>query len=290
MLPSVGVSGFGLEVARPPTMHVKKTLPPTLSGFPGEAEVRYFVKATVARQALLKENPRAYAPFNFFPIEPPRPPSTSSQVFARQKHTFAHHDELPKNQKMKSLFGMKAVAAGSQSGGDAMILSVDARLPEPAVLTCNQAVPLSIIVKKLSASTDAIYLQSLQVSLIGHTRVRAHEIFRVEQNSWIIMSKSNMGVRLSNASDPDGTEVHVDDGLWRGLPLPNTVAPSFETCNIARYYQLDVRVGLMSGGQTSASKVRVLQLPSKTHEALALVVNSHAFADYRHRLRPSFCR
>lgn len=36
--------------------HVKKTLPPTLSGLPGEAEIRYYVKATVQRPGLFKEN------------------------------------------------------------------------------------------------------------------------------------------------------------------------------------------------------------------------------------------
>ena len=29
--------------------HVKRALPPTLAGFPGEAEIRYYVKATVKR-------------------------------------------------------------------------------------------------------------------------------------------------------------------------------------------------------------------------------------------------
>ena len=29
--------------------HVKKALPPTLASFPGEAEIRYYIKATVKR-------------------------------------------------------------------------------------------------------------------------------------------------------------------------------------------------------------------------------------------------
>jgi hypothetical protein len=39
--------------------HVKKTLPPSLSGFPGEAEIRYYVKVTVGRASLWKENYRS---------------------------------------------------------------------------------------------------------------------------------------------------------------------------------------------------------------------------------------
>ena len=36
--------------------HIKKTLPPTLSGFPGEAEIKYYVKATVVRPKFYQEN------------------------------------------------------------------------------------------------------------------------------------------------------------------------------------------------------------------------------------------
>lgn len=39
--------------------HVKKTLPPSLSGFPGEAEIRYYVKATVVRPKFFQENIRS---------------------------------------------------------------------------------------------------------------------------------------------------------------------------------------------------------------------------------------
>lgn len=38
--------------------HVKKTLPPSLSGFPGEAEIKYYVKATVVRPKFFQGNIR----------------------------------------------------------------------------------------------------------------------------------------------------------------------------------------------------------------------------------------
>lgn len=38
--------------------HVKQTLPPALGGFPGEAEIKYFVKATVVRPKFYQENMR----------------------------------------------------------------------------------------------------------------------------------------------------------------------------------------------------------------------------------------
>ena len=54
-------------------MHVKKSLPPSLSGFPGEAEIKYYVKVTVVRPQLFKENHRAVG--------------TSNDAFFKQKLT-----------------------------------------------------------------------------------------------------------------------------------------------------------------------------------------------------------
>ncbi|KAI6839676.1 hypothetical protein KC365_g16764 [Hortaea werneckii] len=263
-MPTISMSGTGFEMAKPPSRHVKKTLPPTLSGFPGEAEIRYFVKATVNRHSFFKENSRAYTPFNFFPIEPPRPPSSGSEVFARQKHTFATlTGQEPVKSKMKGIFGLKKdndLKSGYSK--EAPFVSVDARLPEPAILNCNQEVPLRILVKKLNEFHEPIYLQSLQVSLIGSTKVRAHEVFRTETNSWVLMSKSNMGIVIGHPSDAVDTETVLDDRMWRGQPLPNTVAPSFETCNISRNYEVDVRVGLSySGSSGKDAKPQNVVLP-----------------------------
>ncbi|KAI7675073.1 hypothetical protein KC322_g15541, partial [Hortaea werneckii] len=268
-MPTISMSGTGFEMAKPPSRHVKKTLPPTLSGFPGEAEIRYFVKATVNRHSFFKENSRAYTPFNFFPIEPPRPSSSGSEVFARQKHTFAMMTaQEPVKSKMKGMFGLKKDSdLKSGYSTEAPFVSVDARLPEPAILNCNQEVPLRILVKKLNEFHEPIYLQSLQVSLIGNTKVRAHEVFRTETNSWVLMSKSNMGIVIGHPSDAVDTETVLDDRMWRGQPLPNTVAPSFETCNISRNYEVDVRVGLSyssSGGKDAKPQNVVLPLRLST--------------------------
>lgn len=243
----------GMEIARPATRHVKRTLPPTLSGFPGEAEIRYFVKVTVNRHSFFKENPRAYIPFNFFPIEPPRPPPTGSEVFARQKHRFDVFPESASSKsaqdKLKGVFSQSSAPTSPASGGSPLI-SIDARLPEPAVLTCNQSLPLRLILKKLNDCNDLVYLQSLQITLISYTKIRAHEVYRTESNSWIIVSRSNLGLLISSAAEGADTESIVDDSLWRSKLLPNTVAPNFETCNIERTHQLDIRIGLSYGGSS----------------------------------------
>lgn len=253
-----------MEIARPATRHVKKTLPPTLSGFPGEAEIRYYVKCTVNRHGFLKENARTQVPFNFFPIENPRPPVTGSESFARQKHMF---DGFPgpmnesAKEKMKGIFGKKSSSTPNSPlvAGGPPLVSIDARLPEPAILTCNQDIPLRLIFKKLSEVGDQVFMNSLQISLIGYTKIRAHEVYRTESNSWIICSTSNTNVPLGSPSDPVDAESILDDHLWRGPghTLPNTVAPSFEICNIERSYQLDIRIGLSYGNRDA--KVRIGQ-------------------------------
>lgn len=53
------LNALRLERAGNTDRHVRKTLPPTLTGLPGEAEIQYFVKVTVQRPAFYKENFRS---------------------------------------------------------------------------------------------------------------------------------------------------------------------------------------------------------------------------------------
>lgn len=59
MRTNLTTTGLRLDLLKDTNQHVKKPLPPTLSGFPGEAEIVYYVKATVQRPAFYKENYRA---------------------------------------------------------------------------------------------------------------------------------------------------------------------------------------------------------------------------------------
>lgn len=87
----------------------------------------------------------------------------------------------------------------------------------------------------------------LQIELIAYTKILAHDLTRTETGSCVVMSRSNMAIPLGNAADAVGAEWKIDPGLWNRLPLPPSVAPSFETCNIERTYELEMRVGLTHG-------------------------------------------
>jgi len=50
------------------TNHIKAGLPPTLSNFPGMADIEYYIKVTVHRKEFYKENPRTVRSINPFPV------------------------------------------------------------------------------------------------------------------------------------------------------------------------------------------------------------------------------
>jgi hypothetical protein len=104
-----------------------------------------------------------------------------------------------------------------------------------------------VLIKQLSERSEALTLQTLQIELVGHTRIRAHEVARTETNSWVIASLSNINMPIGSPSDSEGTETELSKEFWYGHKLPDTVAPSFMTCNIARTYELVVSVGLAYG-------------------------------------------
>ncbi|PNS15144.1 hypothetical protein CAC42_8145 [Sphaceloma murrayae] len=248
--PAISVAGMSVEIARPPPGHLRRPLPPTLRGFPGEAEIRYFLKATVARPNILKENIRAFVPFNFSPIEPPREPSTGAEAYARQKHQFNQALPAPEEKSdlkgKRSIFSLRNASVSDEKPplpelGDAPHISVEIRLPDPKILTANGDLPLRILCTALNDSVEHVFLQSLQVEIAYYTHVRAHQIHRNNQSSTVLLSKSNLSIPLEFN---DKKEAFIPAEMWYGIPVPNVLPPTFEICNLSRNYELIVRIGL----------------------------------------------
>ncbi|KAF7714739.1 Uncharacterized protein PECH_007724 [Penicillium ucsense] len=261
-------SGLKVEMARDTNRHVKKTLPPSLSGYPGMAEIQYFVKATVIRPQFYKENIRTIVPLNFLPIEPPRTGNPNEETYARRQHQFNSPPTLTK--KKSGLFG-RSTTTLRESTQELPRVSVESRLPNPSILTCNEPIPLRLIVKKVNNAPEVVFLQMLQIELISYTKVLAHDLTWQENGSWVVLSTSNMGQALSRPGDPAGTDWTIDPKIWAGLPLPSSVAPSFETCNIERSYELEVRVGLThstTGNTQPQMIVLPLRMPVKVYSGI----------------------
>ena len=134
-------------------------------------------------------------------------------------------------------------------------ISIDGRLPDPAIITCNESLPLRILVTKKNESPATIYLRTLSITLIGFTDIRAYDLRRQEAQSWVVMSQAHIDKALTNNIGGESNNVfEVDAALWKQRPLPNTVSPSFISCNIVRRYELEIKAGLSWG---SAQKINV---------------------------------
>ncbi|KAK0672453.1 hypothetical protein QBC41DRAFT_343866 [Cercophora samala] len=251
--------------------HVTKTLPPSFTGFPGEAEIRYYVKVTIQRPGLFKENWRYQIGLKFLPIEPPRPPKNNQEAYARRPFAFAPRTPPstapPSTKKRTSFFGRSntpqppaPVGGPSNTSSSTEVnlatppsIEMSARLPHPAILTCNKPIPLRLLAKKLAPSNGEVYLVAVQIDLIGKTIVRCQDLVNNEVNRWVIVSRQGLSIPVSKPDDAVGTEVVLPDAIWNNVPLPNTVMPSFLTCNLSREYQLEVKIGLAWGKPDNAS-------------------------------------
>ncbi|KAI1439246.1 hypothetical protein GGR50DRAFT_10250 [Xylaria sp. CBS 124048] len=268
-----GVGGFRTMDGAKQLMlaHVKSTLPPSLTGFPSEAEICYYIKVTVQRPGFFKENWRHQAGFKFLPIEPPRPDSSEQEAFARRPFTFKPLTPLTQR---KSFFGSKPINVLNGHGhghghGHAdrilPVIEMSARLPFPSILTCNEPIPLRLISRKVAPAKEQVYLTALEVALVGFTHVRVAHLEKVERTRWIVVSALNLSVALGSPSDPVDAEFEVPNTLWATQRLPNTIAPSFRTCNLARRYELELKLslswGLAGPGKTAGSLPQVISLP-----------------------------
>lgn len=263
--------------------HVTKTLPPSFTGFPKQAEIRYYIKVTIQRPGLFKENFRHQLGFKFLPIEPPRPPATNQEAYARRPFTFRpkspglggpslSSEAVPKKGSMFARKGSShSLVVNSTLSGDAEkppSIEISARLPHPSILTCNKPVPLRLLARKLVASRAECYLASIQIDLVGSTLIRCQDLVNTETTRWVVVSRHGLAVPLQRGPDDAiGVETEISRALWDAKPLPNTVMPSFVTCNLQRTYALEIKLGVSWGkppGTTAAIPDEAAAVPSST--------------------------
>jgi hypothetical protein len=219
---------------------------------------RYFVKVTVNRPSLFSRNLRAIVPFVFCPIEPPRPPPQHSQIFVRKKYTLAPSRQSTTDNAgfFGSLFG-KPPRPQTGNGGT---VAFEARLPNPAILVPTEPIPLTFLLKRDVGSQGVVYIRSVQI-MLGITTYIAAQGFRRELGYLLpVFNAGNLNLSLPAAD----TEITINpaDLLQsghgtKGLTLPDTVPPSFRTCNIARKYTLVLQMGVAA---SSSSPPEMIQL------------------------------
>src|SRR5579871_439791 len=224
-----------------PQGHVKQTLPPSLGGI-DDAYIRYFVKVTVNRPSFFSRNHRHIIPFVFCPIEPPRPPPQNNQIFVRKKHTLA----LSAKQQEPGFWG--GLFKKTPSTGNGGTVAFEARLPNPPIIVPTEPIPLSLYLKRVDASEGIIYVRSVQI-MLGMTTFIAAQGYRRELGYLLpILNVGNLNITLP----ANQNEIKIDPANLiqqtsqkaKGITLPDTVPPSFRTCNIARRYTLVLQMGV----------------------------------------------
>jgi hypothetical protein len=220
--------------------------------------------------------------FNFDPIEPPRP-SGSGEAYARRTQQFQETNNSRRpNSSFSTFFKSKSQSSVSTNGTSSTDgstlppakLTVDFRLPNPAILTCGAEIPIRLLLKNLTTRTKPVYLQSLQIELVGFTKIRAQEVEKVETQHWVLLSKNNMHRTIGNPSDAIDTEVELAPDLLSEIRVPDSACAEFATCNVGRWYELHASVGLSYGTKT-AGQVRCSQFDQSLT---------------RYRINSSFCR
>jgi hypothetical protein len=197
---------------------------------------RYIAEAK-HRPKFYKTNLRQFDPFIFLPIDPPRPPS-NNETFGRRRHEF-----FTPASKGNGLFNNPFRKASHIP----VRFSVEARLPNPPILVPNDPIPLRVMLNKTDPFPDVIFMRMLQIALLSDTQIRAHELSKVEQETIVILSVSDLQIPIGNENSVPGQELEVNPTMWLGRSLPENIPPSFTTCNISRSYSLKVDIGLSCG-------------------------------------------
>lgn len=136
------------------------------------------------------------------------------------------------------------------------------RLPNPSVLTCGADIPMRILIKSVGERSQPLFLKTFQIELVGHTKIRAQRTERIMGTSWVLVSLSNLHYPIGDHTVPD-SEAELSKELYAGHNLPDAVCPSFITCNIERFYEIVVTVGL-AYGSTKPGEVRLFCTISNT--------------------------
>jgi len=184
---------------------------------------------------------RQTVPFVFCPIEPPRPPQ-NSQIFVRKKYTLA----APPRQA-ESIFSFFRTKSPANTGNGGAV-TFEARLPNPPIIVPTEPIPLTFILRREGEGNGrVVYVRSVQI-MLGITTYIAAQGFRRELG--YLQPLMQLGdLNLTLAANKSEISFSPGDLLQtghaaKGLVVPDTIPPTFRTCNIARKYTMVLQIGV----------------------------------------------
>ena len=228
------------------------------------------MKVTVNRPSIFLRNLRQVVPFVFCPIEPPRPLQTN-QIFVRKKLTLAQPPQAIAESSPGFWGGLFRKAPSIASIGSTGVVAFEARLPHPAILVPAQPILVTLYLKRDADSAGIVYIRSIQVMLGITTYVTAQGFQRELGYLQPILDVRNLSLTLpanQNEVAINPADLVQQGPSSKGFALPDTIPPSFRTCNIARKYTLVLQMGVSS-------------TPQATPEIVQLTVDVQVFSGFK---------
>ncbi|POS86709.1 hypothetical protein EPUL_000871 [Erysiphe pulchra] len=213
--------------------HVKQILPPSLTGLPGLAEISYCVKATIRCSSIFQYKLRSITHFRFSPLTPPSV-MWSSNSFKTARIPFKFLEKI--SFKAKKWKNDGRYISELTPMGELFI-----RLPQPANIICSKHVPLVVMLRKLNKCSKHLLLVSFTINVISKVEVKVDGMVRTDSSTWVVANQNGLSIEIGSINDNEGTECILNQALWSRFPIPNSIGPSFQTCNISRSYELDIR-------------------------------------------------
>ena len=115
-------------------------------------------------------------------------------------------------------------------------------------LSLGQRVPIKVHVTQAGPIRNGeLILNDYQVMLIQRTVTRVGSQSQAQHLFRTLRTVSNLNLAICFAEMPVNNAISFADDSWGPLSLPADITPTFETCNIARTYKLEVRLGFRGG-------------------------------------------
>ncbi|KAI6249617.1 hypothetical protein HI914_01351 [Erysiphe necator] len=219
--------------------HIKQILPPSLIGLPGLAEINYYIKVTVRCSPIFRDSLRSIFRFRFLPLTPPGI-TRSENIFTATRIPFKFQEKIISN--TKDLNKSEREATDITPIGELLV-----RFPQPAILISSEHLPLELSIRKLNKCSKQLFLVSFSLHIISQVKAIANRMEKINSSTWVFANLCGLSIEIGSVNDNENTECFISQNLWCHLQIPSNIGPSFQTCNISRSYELDIRVGLGFG-------------------------------------------
>jgi hypothetical protein len=113
----------------------------------------YFVEAIVKGPSFFSKNYAKLTPLIFWPHEPIRQSPLTHQLVLGKLASGSRGI-------LGALLKRRSIATG-----DCGIVTFGAKLPDPAIIKCTEPIPSSFVVKRTSASSDIVHIESIRITL-----------------------------------------------------------------------------------------------------------------------------